>query len=518
MLCLLWLGCQSGTDVPADVIDEAATAVLPPTDTACTATTGESLDMQLDDPAAGQPFSVGVYVPPCYAERASQRYPVLYLLSSNRHLWSQWGLYETAEMMLETGAIQPFIIVTPEANLDMPHLEVVIAETVVPVIDAQFRTIAQRDHRFIGGVSFGGALSWQTAVQYPTLFGGAGLFGAAGLSGRWQEEASTLLAAIPDNQPPFFYFDVGREDSFLGDAAHYEALLSQHGFTYTHVSRIGGHDPVYWQQAIPEYLTWFHSIVGQQAYHWQVAETAEQLPETADCPETTGTVDRSLTLADPALPGLTQPVVVYLPPCYHADDTRRYPVFYFLHGLGGGAGALNSLFLDEIFALDDVPPFIVVMPENGESYPEIVPWLGDVLVPAVDSTYRTIRQREYRGVGGPSRGGGLTVAVGIAHTDLFGQLGIYMSAHIHTNEEIAAWLDQVPPDTMPLMNISVGQDDVLLVGPSESLHSLLLKRHIPHSFTIRAGAHDRVFWSNANQLEFYRWQAAVFGYTLTMGK
>ncbi|MEO7097540.1 MAG: hypothetical protein ABI175_30040, partial [Polyangiales bacterium] len=33
--------------------------------------------------------------------------------------------------------------------------------------------------------------------------------------------------------------------------------------------------------------------------------------------------------------GVTKSVVVYLPAGYEADPARRWPVYYFLHGLGG---------------------------------------------------------------------------------------------------------------------------------------------------------------------------------------
>lgn len=158
------------------------------------------------------------------------------------------------------------------------------------------------------------------------------------------------------------------------------------------------------------------------------------------------------------------------------------------------------------------------MPANDELHPEIVPWLGNVLVTAVDETYRTIPQRAYRAVAGPSRGGGLTVAMGVDFNELFGQLGIYMSAHVHTDEQIADWLDHLPPDAVPLINISIGEDDNMLVGPSESLHTMLLERHMPHRFSVRAGGHNMAFWNSANQTEFYRGHALNFGYALTNGQ
>jgi enterochelin esterase-like enzyme len=65
-----------------------------------------------------------------------------------------------------------------------------------------------------------------------------------------------------------------------------------------------------------------------------------------------------------------RPAMVYLPPGY--DASRRYPVLYLLHGIGGnethwtGPGAADQI-LDNLIADKKAVPMIVVMPHGRAS-------------------------------------------------------------------------------------------------------------------------------------------------------
>ena len=114
-------------------------------------------------------------------------------------------------------------------------------------------------------------------------------------------------------------------------------------------------------------------------------------------------------------------VAVYLPPSYSKEPNRRYPVVYLLHGYGRTAddwypfiGLPGSM--DRDIAAGTAKEMILVMPDAntlyGGSMYSSSPTTGDWetyitqdLVSYIDGHYRTIADRNSRGLGGHSMGG-----------------------------------------------------------------------------------------------------------------
>jgi enterochelin esterase-like enzyme len=130
-------------------------------------------------------------------------------------------------------------------------------------------------------------------------------------------------------------------------------------------------------------------------------------------------------------------VVVYLPPSYSKEPDRRYPVVYFLHGYSVGVEAyVNMLKLPDM--ADDAiaagaRELILVLPDaftvySGSMYsnsPTTGDWEGYIskdLVEYIDSHYRTLADRNSRGLSGHSMGGYGTVRIGMKHPEAFGAL------------------------------------------------------------------------------------------------
>lgn len=130
-------------------------------------------------------------------------------------------------------------------------------------------------------------------------------------------------------------------------------------------------------------------------------------------------------------------VFVILPPSYQAEADRRYPVVYGLHGYSIGAGE----WMQEIHApqtiegafANGVAEMIVVLPTsrniyNGSMYSSSMTtgnferFIADDLVAFIDENYRTIPQRESRGLVGHSMGGYGATRIGMKHADVFGSL------------------------------------------------------------------------------------------------
>src|SRR4030095_7886541 len=126
-------------------------------------------------------------------------------------------------------------------------------------------------------------------------------------------------------------------------------------------------------------------------------------------------------------------VSIYLPPSYRADKSRRYSVIYMLHGFTDDDAKWFGLVkhwinfpevIDKALADGKTREMIVVMPNaftrfKGSMYSSSVT-TGDwetlvtkELVGYIDSHYRTLAQRESRGLAGHSMGGYGTMRLGM---------------------------------------------------------------------------------------------------------
>jgi enterochelin esterase-like enzyme len=129
--------------------------------------------------------------------------------------------------------------------------------------------------------------------------------------------------------------------------------------------------------------------------------------------------------------------IVFLPPSYAREASRRYPVVYALHGYSIGAEQWTSEIrvpqtIEGAFA-QGAQEMIVVLPDsrtahNGSMYSSSVT-TGDFerfvardVVAFVDARYRTIPERGSRGLVGHSMGGYGATRIGLKHADVFGAL------------------------------------------------------------------------------------------------
>jgi S-formylglutathione hydrolase FrmB len=133
---------------------------------------------------------------------------------------------------------------------------------------------------------------------------------------------------------------------------------------------------------------------------------------------------------------------VYLPASYSAADarTRKYPVLYLLHGLGGNE---QSMALDgEWSALQDlrrdaqVGDFLVVAPDGWDTFyidsrdgkTPYSDFFVREFIPFVEHTYRVRAERATRGITGFSMGGYGALRMAFAHPELFGSVSSHSGA------------------------------------------------------------------------------------------
>lgn len=132
-------------------------------------------------------------------------------------------------------------------------------------------------------------------------------------------------------------------------------------------------------------------------------------------------------------------LLVFLPPSYDKQRSRRYPVVYALHGYSIGAEQWSKEIhvpqtIEGAFA-QGAREMIVVLPDsktlhNGSMYSSSVTtgdfenFIARDVVAYVDSHYRSIPNRLSRGLVGHSMGGYGATRIGMKHADVFGSLYI----------------------------------------------------------------------------------------------
>lgn len=157
--------------------------------------------------------------------------------------------------------------------------------------------------------------------------------------------------------------------------------------------------------------------------------------------------------------GTWRHALVYLPPNYDTQSKQRYPVLYLQHGGGEDETgwirqAHANFILDNLIAAKSCKPMIVVMAYGyarraGEVPPDLAgkPFgspemmkamqdmfaafeddLTQVLIPYVDSTFRTVADRDHRAMAGLSMGGMQAFQITLDHLDLFSYIGGFSGA------------------------------------------------------------------------------------------
>jgi enterochelin esterase-like enzyme len=151
-----------------------------------------------------------VYLPPDYDTQAKTRYPVLYLQHGGGEDETGWVRQGKANFILDnliaSGSTKPMIIVmangyATRAGYVVPDLagkpfgspefmkvmqermgafEDDMTQVLIPFIDKTFRTIPDRDHRAMAGLSMGGMQTFQVTFDHLDLFSYIGGFSGAG--------------------------------------------------------------------------------------------------------------------------------------------------------------------------------------------------------------------------------------------------------------------------------------------------------------------------------------------------
>lgn len=234
---------------------------------------------------------------------------------------------------------------------------------------------------------------------------------------------------------------------------------------------------------------------------------------------------------------------LFLPASYESDPLKKYPVVYFLHGIGESHMKDWSEYMEVIKSLEakGLQEMIYVFPNGYNSYYSNTydggfPYMDmfiEELVPHIDETYRTIGDRQHRAVTGYSMGGFGAAALAIRHPEVFGMcapmsLSLYNNAR-YTTESQNGWNNQwgsifggvgeygegrltdyyklhcpfyaFNEDNKETLSqvkwfIHCGDDDTITIG-NDSLHVVMRRNGYDHEFRMNNGEHTGSYWRSA---------------------
>lgn len=227
-----------------------------------------------------------------------------------------------------------------------------------------------------------------------------------------------------------------------------------------------------------------------------------------------------------------------LPPSYDTAKARRFPVLYFLHGLGGNEQLLVNSggwnLVEDLWQEDRIREFLIVTPDGDTSFyintsdghQRYEDFFFREFLPFIERNYRIKSGRRFRGIGGVSMGGYGALHLAFLHPEFFGSVSANSAALLEhlpdvkfTNPRQSSLLRVLsafgsPPDpefwrqnspftparTARLAGLKIyfdcgSDDDYGFEKGAQAFHELLDSLHIRHEFHLYPGGHDAMYFA-----------------------
>ena len=226
-----------------------------------------------------------VYLPKGYQD-SGRRYPVLYLLHGARGNETGWiingNMLHYADSLFDCGAAEPCIIVLPHLNHykddadygdSRPQgamesffetdgrAESAFVHDVVEHVDSCFRTIPDKEHRALAGLSIGALQSIYISAWNPDIFGHVGMFSPMYKAPPRHGSHAWFYGHLKDNlrnqfedAPQTYDIEIGRADFFYPHIANYRRYLTRQGYGFQYSEYPGGHEWCNWKRAFCNFL------------------------------------------------------------------------------------------------------------------------------------------------------------------------------------------------------------------------------------------------------------------------
>lgn len=269
------------------------------------AATVDTVDVQ--SIAMNRTLKTAVVLPESY-NRATNAFPVLYLLHGGQGSFRDWLTQPPDKMLLHRLADQyNIIVVTPEGNttsyyFDSPlqkesQFETFISKEVIQIIESRYRVIKEKKGRVIAGLSMGGHGAIYIAARHPELYAAAGsMSGVMNIDTKtWKvpeafakskaENFARLLGPPKDTLNPYadytivgmtdklksndvkLIFDVGVDDFLIEPNRDLHRRLLANGTPHDYIERPGKHEWPYWENALPYQMLFFIKVLQANGIH-----------------------------------------------------------------------------------------------------------------------------------------------------------------------------------------------------------------------------------------------------------
>lgn len=225
-----------------------------------------------------------IITPETYKQKELQ-FSVVYLLHGYSNCYDTW--IKVVPAIKEYADHMKLIIVCPDGGFsswyfDSPvdstyKYETYVSKEVVTYIDVHYRTIPDRTHRAITGLSMGGHGSLYLALRHPDIFGAAGsMSGGVDLrpfpgewdiakrlgdpvkyNNNWQSMSVVNMIGHYPVQPISMMIECGTEDFFYQANLQLHKKLLELKVPHDYVERPGSHTWEYWGNAIEYQLLFF---------------------------------------------------------------------------------------------------------------------------------------------------------------------------------------------------------------------------------------------------------------------
>lgn len=236
-----------------------------------------------------------VYLPPDY-ETSQRSYPVLYLLhggGDDQTGWVQFGeVLQIADKAILEGLATSMVIVMPDANTGQRgyfndivgewRYEDFFFQEFMPFVEKTYRIRAEKRYRAVAGLSMGGGGTFVYALRHPELFSSACPLSAStgplslaetkefasrrNLAYRSEAQLESyyksvsvleLVNKVPDDQKKAvrWYIDCGDDDFLFEGNSLVHIAMRKKEIPHEFRIRDGGHNWVYWRNALPTVLS-----------------------------------------------------------------------------------------------------------------------------------------------------------------------------------------------------------------------------------------------------------------------
>ena len=191
-------------------------------------------------------------------EKGTQKkYPVLYLQhgwGENETSWTWQGRTNWIMDNLIADGMDPFIVVITYGmtndikfgsgfgNNFHSAFEKVLCDELIPYIDANFNTIADRNHRAMAGLSMGGMETHMITLDRPEVFGSWGLLSG----GLYTKDELDKLSVKPN----YVFMSTGEKENPVGTRKAAEDLKAAGYNAESHVSPGTAHEFLTWRRAL----------------------------------------------------------------------------------------------------------------------------------------------------------------------------------------------------------------------------------------------------------------------------